>query len=82
MVYRFKIFLFIKNKSKNRKLFETLVMFSFLFSKWNNGKLGDRYAIFLFFHFLNTMPKMKKKVRINIIFFFFPFFYFLGKTKK
>ena len=42
------------------KLFVTLVMFSFFLLKWNYRKLGDRYAIFLFFHFLNKMEKMKK----------------------
>ena len=37
-----------------------LSLFSFFLLKWNYGKLGDRYAIFLFFHFLNKMEKMKK----------------------
>ena len=39
-----------KNNKKNEKKME----------KWNYGKLGDRYAIFLFLHFLNKMEKMKK----------------------
>ena len=42
------------------KLFTTLVIFSYFLLKWNYGKSGDRYAIFLFFHFLNIMEKMKK----------------------
>ena len=50
-------FLFIEI---TEKLCATLVIFSFFLLKWNYGKLGDRYAIFLFFHFLNTMKKMKK----------------------
>ena len=53
-----KAFLFIQKKRKNRKLLATLVIFSFFFLKWNYGKLVDRYAIFLFFHFLNKMEKM------------------------
>ena len=50
-------FLFIEIMEK---FFATLVIFSFFLLKWNNGKSGDRYAIFLFFRFLNTMEKMKK----------------------
>ena len=61
------------------KLFATLVIFSFFLLKWNYGKLGDRYAIFLYFHFLNTMEKM---VRINRFFFHFSGFLFLGKDGK
>ena len=53
-------FYYLLNKWKNRKLLATLVIFSFFLLKWNYGKLGDRYAIFLFFHFLNKMEKMKK----------------------
>ena len=53
----FVCFVFIE---KMEKLFATLVIFSFFLLKWNYGKLGDRYAIFLFFHFLNKMQKMKK----------------------
>ena len=59
-VYRFKVLLFIKYIKKNRKLLATLIIFSFFLLKWNYGKLSDRYAIFLFFHFLNKMEKMKK----------------------
>ena len=94
MICHFSLLFFIKQKTKNcpflfvyflfsekmEKLFGTLVIFfSFFLLKWNYGKLGDRYAIFLLFHFLNKMEKM---VRINIIFFIFLFFYFLGKTEK
>jgi len=48
----FVCFLFIE---KMEKLFATLVIFPFFLLKWNYGKLGNRYAILLFFHFLNTM---------------------------
>ena len=48
-----------------KKLFSTLVIFSFFLLKSNYGKLGDRYAVFLFFHFLNTVEKMKKMMQIN-----------------
>ena len=58
---------------KNRKLLATLVIFSFFLLKWNYGKLGDRYAIFLFFHFLNTIEKC---------FFHFPVFLFFGENGK
>ena len=51
---------FYSSKKKNGKLLATLIIFSFFSLKWNYGKLGDRYAIFLFFHFLNKMEKMKK----------------------
>ena len=74
-----KFFCLSKKKRKNRKLLARLVIFSFFLLKWNYGKLGDSYAIFLFFHLLDTMEKM---VRTNMIFFIFPFFYFLRKTKK
>ena len=50
--------------------------------KWNYGKLGDRYAIFLFFHFLNKMEKNEKMVGINIIFSFFLFSIFCEKRKN
>ena len=72
-------FLFIEI---TEKVCATLVIFSFFLLKWNCGKLGDRYAIFLFFHFLNTMKKNEKMVRINIVFFIFTFFYFGGKIEK
>ena len=58
------------------KLFATFVIFSFFLLKWNYGKSGDRYAIFLFFHFLTIMEKMKKMLQINI---FFPI---LGRNWK
>ena len=74
-----KAFLFIQKKRKNRKLLATLVIFSFFFLKWNYGKLGDRYAICLFFHFLNKMEKM---VRINMIFSFIRFSIFCEKRKN
>ena len=64
------------------KLFTTLVIFSYFLLKWNYGKSGDRYDIFLFFHFLNIMEKMKKMVRINIFFPFFRFPIFWGKWKN
>ena len=54
-----KVFLIIQKKRKNRKLLATHVIFSFFLLKWNYGKLADRYAICLFFHFLNKMEKMK-----------------------
>ena len=56
------VFLFVfylwkkwKNYSEHLSFF-----FSVFLLKWNYGKLGDRYVIFLFFHFLNKMEKMKK----------------------
>ena len=51
-----------------------LSFFSFFLLKWNYGKLGDRYAIFLFFHFLNKMEKM---VRINMTFFIYSHHFFI-----
>ena len=39
-------------------------------------------AIFLFFHFLNTIEKTEKLVRINIIFSFFRFSIFGGKREN
>ena len=59
-----------------------LSFFSFFLLKWNYGKLGDRYAIFLFFHFLNKMEKNEKNGANKYDFFIFLFFYFLGKTEK
>ena len=53
----FVCFLFIE---KMEKLFATLVIFFIFLVKMELWKLGDRYAIFLFFHFLNKMEKMKK----------------------
>ena len=74
MIYHFSLLFSLKQKMKNcpflfvcfvfiekmEKLFATLVIFFIFLVKWNYGKLGDRYAIFLFFHFLNKMEKMKK----------------------
>ena len=78
-----KVFLFIqKKKRKNRKLLTTLVIFSFFLLKWNYGKLGDRYAIFLFFSFFEQNGKNEKMVRINMIFSFFRFSIFLRKRKN
>ena len=59
-IIRFCLFVCFVFIEKMEKLFATLVIFSFFLLKWNYGKLGDRYAIFLFFHFLNKMQKMKK----------------------
>ena len=67
---------------KRKNCSQHLPFFSFFLLKWNYGKLGDRYAIFLFFHFLNKMEKKEKMVRINIIFFHFSFFLFFGKNGK
>ena len=53
-----KVFLLIKKKRKHRKLLATLVIFSFFLLKWNYGKLGDRYAIFLFFEQNGKIEKM------------------------
>ena len=71
-------FLFIEI---TEKLCATLAIFSFFSLKWNYGKLGDRYAIFLFFHFLNTMKKMKNGAN-KYSFFHFPVFLFWGKNRK
>ena len=75
MICQFSLLFFIKTKDEKLsafvclfvlfmeimdKLFTTLVIFSYLLLKWNYGKSGNRYAIFLFFHFLNIMGKMKK----------------------
>ena len=38
--------------------------------------------LFFYSSFLEHNGKNEKMVRINIIFFIFPFFYFLRKTKK
>ena len=77
----FVFFLFIE---KMEKLLATLKFsfISFFFLKWNYGKLGDRYTIFLFFSFFEQNGKNEKMVRINIIFSCFWFFDFLGKTEK
>ena len=53
----FVCFLFIE---KMEKLFATLVIFSFFLLKWNYGKSGDRYAIFLFFSFFEQKEKNEK----------------------
>ena len=76
MICHFSLLFFIKTKDEKLSVFvclfffyllkkwknysQHLSFFSFLLLKWNYGKLGDRYAIFLFFHFLNKMEKMKK----------------------
>ena len=54
------LFVFFLFMEIMEKLFATLVIFSFFLLKWNYGKSGDRYANFLFFHFLNIMEKIKK----------------------
>ena len=76
MICHFSLLFFIKTKDEKLSVFvclfvlyllkkwknysQHLPFFSFFLLKWNYGKLGDRYAIFLFFHFLNKMEKMKK----------------------
>ena len=76
MICHFSLLFFIKTKDEKLSVFVCLFVlyllkkwknysqhlssFSFFLLKWNYGKLGDRYAIFLFFHFLNKMEKMKK----------------------
>ena len=70
---------------KNGKIIRnTCHFFSFFLLKWNYGKLGDRYAIFLFFHFFEQNGKNEKMVRMNIIFSFFcfPIFWENGKIEK
>ena len=58
---RWKIVCLFSIYWKNGKIVRnTCHFFSFFLLKWNYGKLGDRYAIFLFVHFLNKMEKMKK----------------------
>ena len=95
MICHFSLLFFIKTKDEKLSVFvclfvfyllkkwknysQHLSFFSFFLLKWNYGKLGDRYAIFLFFHFLNKMEKM---VRINIIFSFFCFSIFWEKRKN
>ena len=73
MICHFYLLFFIKTKDEKLSVFVCLFVF-YLLKKWKNysqhlsffllklnyGKLGDRYAIFLFFHFLNKMEKMKK----------------------
>ena len=51
-------FIYLFKKMENYS--QHLSFFSFFLLKWNYGKLGYRYALFLFFHFLNKMKKMKK----------------------
>ena len=51
------VFYFLK---KRKNYSQHLSFFSFFLLKLNYGKLGDRYAIFQFFHVLNKMEKMKK----------------------
>ena len=76
MICHFSLLFFIKTKDEKLSVFvclfvfyllkkwknssQHLSFFSFFLLKWNYGKLGDGYAIFLFFHFLNKMEKMKK----------------------
>ena len=76
MIYHFSLLFFIKIKDEKLSVFvclfvfyllkkwkncsQHLSFFTFFLLKWKYGKLGDRYAIFLFFHFLNKMEKMKK----------------------
>ena len=78
--YPFLFVLYLLKKWKNYS--QHLSFFSFFLLKWNNEKLGDRYAIFIFFHFLNKMEKNEKMVRINIIFSFFCFSIFWEKRKN
>ena len=54
-----KFYYLLKNV-KIENCSQHLSFFSFFLLKWNYGKLGDKYAFFLFFHFLNKMEKMKK----------------------
>ena len=74
-------FYYLLNKWKNRKLLATLVIFSFFLSKWNYGKLGDRYAIFLFFIFWTKWKKWKNGAN-KYDFFHFSIFLFLAKYGK
>ena len=67
------VFYFLK---KRKNYSQHLSFFSFFLLKLNYGKLGDRYAIFQFFHFLNKM------VRINMIFLFFCFSIFWEKRQN
>ena len=76
MICHFSLLFFIKTKDEKLSVLvclfvfyllkkwkncsQHLSFFSFFLLKWKYGKLGDRYAIFLFFHFLNKMEKMKK----------------------
>ena len=72
--------LYLLKKWKNYS--QHLSFFSFFLLQWNYGKLGDRYAIFLFFHFLEQNGKNEKMVRINVIFSFFCFSIFWEKQKN
>ena len=98
MICHFSLLFFIKTKDEKLSVFvclfvlyllkkwknysQHLSFFSFFLLKWNNEKLGDRYAIFIFFHFLNKMEKNEKMVRIKIIFSFFCFSIFWEKRKN
>ena len=97
MICHFSLLFFIKTKDEKLSVFvclfvlyllkkwknysQHLSFFSFFLLKWNYGKLGDRYAIFLFFHFLNKMQKMKKWFE-KISFFHISVFLFFGKNGK
>ena len=82
-MYRLKVFLFIKKKKEKTENFsQHLSYFRFFLLKWNYGKLGDRYAIFLFFSFFEQNGKNEKMVQINMIFSFFRFSIFCEKRKN
>ena len=70
------------HQKKEEILLATIVIFSFFLLKWNYGKLGDRYAFFSIFSFFEHSGKNEKMVRINIIFFIFPFSFFCEKRKN
>ena len=69
-VYRFQVFLFIEKNGKIENCSQHLSFFFFFhfsYQKWNYGKLGDRYDIFLFFFsFFDHNGKNKEMVQINM----------------
>ena len=73
---------------KNCPLLFVLVFFLFIEIMENYSQhlsffhFSCENAIFLFFHFLNTMEKTEKLVRINIIFSFFRFSIFWEKREN
>ena len=80
-VYRFKVFLFIKKKEKQKIARNTCHFFIFLV-KMELWKIGQQVCYFCIFSFFEHSGKNEKMVRINIIVFIFPFFYFWGKMEK